>query len=276
MTLVLLALFIGGLNYANNLVLGLCFLLGSLLIVSIHHTYANFSGLTITAVKADPAFAGEKASFYLRLNSSGKKRYESLRFVWADAEQMVDVVAGEVEVVFALKTDRRGYFQPPRIKVETEFPLGIFRAWTWLDLDVLGIVYPKPIESHETPNGVGAENEGKVQKVIGQEDFDGFKTYTAGDALAHVSWTHLARGQGMLTKQYSAEMAGTDFLDWSFFVGVDKETRLSRLAYWVNKLAREDRIYGLRIPGLEIPLAAGQQHRAKCLEALALFERGPR
>ena len=33
----MLAIFIAGVNYANNLVLGLCFFLGSVLVVALHH-----------------------------------------------------------------------------------------------------------------------------------------------------------------------------------------------------------------------------------------------
>ena len=46
----LIITFVAGINYANNLVLGLCFLLGSLLVVTIHYTFAQLAGLQIKLV----------------------------------------------------------------------------------------------------------------------------------------------------------------------------------------------------------------------------------
>ena len=81
-SLVLVALFIGGINYANNLLLGLCFFLGSLFVITIHHTYANLSGLRIAAVTARPAFVGEDASFVLRFDDARGRAHESLLIEW--------------------------------------------------------------------------------------------------------------------------------------------------------------------------------------------------
>jgi uncharacterized protein (DUF58 family) len=49
------------------------------------------------------------------------------------------------------------------------------------------------------------------------------------------------------------------------------EARLSRLARWVM-LAQERGVrYGLRLPGVEVPLGEGFPHRERCLKELALY-----
>jgi uncharacterized protein (DUF58 family) len=49
------------------------------------------------------------------------------------------------------------------------------------------------------------------------------------------------------------------------------EERLSRLARWVL-LAEEGGLrYGLKLPGVEVPLGDGFAHRERCLKELALF-----
>lgn len=269
---VLLALFVAGLNYGNNLLLGLCFFLGSLMVVTIHHTYANLSGLRITAVGTEPAYAGEKAGFRLRLASSSGRTHQSLQLSWGDAEVQLDRVDIPQEVGFYLTSTKRGLFRPPRLKIVTFYPLGLLRAWTWLDMDLTALVYPRPVPSITLPAGAGSEGEGAVERVKGTEDFDGLRQYTPGDTQARISWRHAARGQGLLTKLYADELAGTDMLDWDHFTGMDVEGRLSRLSFWVTELAEEDKSFGLRLPGVEIPLGRGPQHRDSCLEALALFE----
>ena len=49
------------------------------------------------------------------------------------------------------------------------------------------------------------------------------------------------------------------------------EARLSMLCHWVLQADRFGQSYGLRLPGTVIPPNRGDAHRARCLEALALF-----
>jgi uncharacterized protein (DUF58 family) len=51
---------------------------------------------------------------------------------------------------------------------------------------------------------------------------------------------------------------------------MDIEQRLAHLARWVIDADHRDLVYGLRLPGLTIPIAAGSAHRTDCLRALAL------
>ncbi|MDF3032068.1 MAG: hypothetical protein K0R03_2626 [Moraxellaceae bacterium] len=271
--MVVTALFVGGINYANNLLLAISFFLASLFVIAIHHTYANLSGLRITALSASPAFAGEEARFLLRFDDAREREHESLLLEWADVTTKVEWVNGVTEVAVPLTTAKRGWFRPPRLKLSSTYPLGLLRAWTWLDLDMAAVVYPHPEPSEVMPTGAGADGEGERQRKRGHEDFDGLKDFTPGDPLAHISWKHLARGRGLLTKTYASEEIGSDMLDWDALQGLGIETRLSRLAWWVVMLAQQNHAYGLRLPGTEIPAGLGIEQRDACLRALALFGR---
>ena len=274
MSLLLLALFIAGINYANNLILGFCFFLGSLLVIGIHHTFANLSGLKITAVTAGEAFAGDVVAFVIRLTPTNKRQYYSLLLDWGGVTERVELVDGQTEVTLFLRTEQRGRFQPPRLKMTTFYPLGLLRAWTWLDLDLTAIVYPKPISSDELPSGSGDKDQAQYsqKRKVGIEDFEGLKKFTEGDPLAHVSWKHLARGQGMLVKTYSEPVSGSNILDYFAFQGLDKENRLSRLAWWVLRLTEQQQAFALKLPNKKIDVGVGYQHQQQCLRALALFE----
>lgn len=273
----LLSLFIAGINYANNLLLGMCFLLGSLMVIAIHHTFANLSGLRVTALGTSPAFAGEPAGFTLGLSNPRGRCHYSLQIDWADAAEHVPLVDQAQEVTLYLRAPERGLFHPPRLRLSTTFPLGLFRAWTWLDLDLTAVVYPRPIASDSLPVGAGEtdDSENSRRRRPGTEDFEALKSFVPGDPLAHVSWKHLARGQGMLVKTYSEPVSGSDTLDYQALAGMDRENRLSRLAYWVEKLHQARQPFALRLPGRDIALGAGGRHREECLTALALFEVKP-
>lgn len=271
--LVLAALFVGGINYANNLLLGLSFFLGALFVIVIHHTYANLSGLRVAAVVARPAFAGEEAGFILRLDDVRGRDHESLLIEWEGTALPVDWVHGVMEVTIPLPAHKRGWFRPSRLRLSSIYPVGFLRAWTWLDMDMASIIYPHPEASEFMPTGPGHDGEGEKQRSRGHDDFEGLKTFTPGDPVAHVSWKHLARGQGLLTKTYASEETGSDTLDWNVLQGVPIESRLSRLTWWVLMLSRQNRSFGLRLPGTEIAAATGIEHRDECLRALALFGR---
>jgi uncharacterized protein (DUF58 family) len=166
--LVVLALFVGGINYANNLLLGLCFFLGTLFVVVIHHTYANLSGLRIAAVVARPAFAGEDAAFVLRLDDVRGRDHESLLIEWEGQVLSVEWVQGVTEVTVPLPTSKRGWYRPSRLRLSSLYPVGFIRAWTWLDLDMAAIVYPYPEPSELAPVGAGSDGKGESRRIRGQ------------------------------------------------------------------------------------------------------------
>ena len=56
--IVAVLLFFGGVNYENNLILALCFLMVSLFVVAILHTFRNLSGLMLRAGGGRSGFVG--------------------------------------------------------------------------------------------------------------------------------------------------------------------------------------------------------------------------
>ncbi|MFB3115961.1 MAG: DUF58 domain-containing protein, partial [Gammaproteobacteria bacterium] len=66
--LMLFAMLIGAINYNNSMAYILTFLLGSLSLVTILHTYRNLAGLVINEAPPLPVFSGELAKFPLILD----------------------------------------------------------------------------------------------------------------------------------------------------------------------------------------------------------------
>jgi len=89
--------------------------------------------------------------------------------------------------------------------------------------------------------------------------------------LKHMAWKVLARGGEAAVRSYTSLAAQPEWLDWSSLEGEEPEARLSQLCRWVLESDNAQRIYGLRIPGKEIPLGRGAAHRSACLRALAAF-----
>jgi len=270
---VLLLMLVGSINYSLSLGFVLTFLLGGMALVSILHTYRNLAQLTIGAGKTMSVFAGQQASFTLCLSNSGTtERYAVGVMLEKHPPQFVDVPASEtVTTALALHAPQRGILRSGRFTLFTRFPLGLFRAWSKLDLDMTCIVYPQP-DTARLPQLSGIQGRGDMAIAAeGSDDFRGMRPYHTGDSLRHVAWKALAQGRGMLTKQFSGQARPELWLDWEALAGMDTEARLSRLCRWVLDAQNAGLSYGLRVPGATIPAGNGEVHQRTCLEALALF-----
>ena len=273
--LVLLLMLIGAINYANSLGYMLTFLLGSMSLVVMLHTYRNLLGLQLSAGRAPAVFAGERARFALRLEGEARAPCVGAAVRFKEGEPVpVEVAAGVAgSAELTRLAERRGPLTLGRVRVESDYPLGLFQAWSWFDLDQHCLVYPRP-EPPGTPLPVAAEGDGAGRASgAGDEDFAGLRAYRPGDPLRHVAWKAVAKGQPMLTKQFDGAEASRLWLDWGALPGMSDEARLSRLCRWVLDAEAEGAEYGLKIPGLTLDPARGEGHRRACLEALALYGR---
>ncbi len=271
----LLVMLIAAINFQNNLSYGLTFLLATLFIVATLHTYANLSGLTIRALRAEPAFAGQQTEFQLMVERTKQRHHYALYLKWpSSGETLVSLVADDsVNIQLHMAVDKRGWFNPGRLLLESTYPLGLLRCWTWIDLDLRAMVYPRPVASPELPGLATDRPDGAAAMVVGNDDFYGFRKYRKGDSLRQVHWKGLAKGQGVQTKQYTAYADRSVWLDWDLFPGTGTEQRLSHLCYWVLEFDRHREEYGLRLPGVVIEPAVGDKHRDRVLKELALYSK---
>lgn len=274
--LTLMILLIGSINYALSLGFALTFLLGGMALAGMVHTARNLARMAVSAGRAEPVFAGEAAQFRLYLD--GRVAFDRpailARHVKSGSQLVVDVPAGGVaEVVLAVPAERRGWLPLGRVMLETRFPLGIFRAWSYVEPDARCLVYPRPERAPLPAPSAESAAGGSRSPVPGNDDYAGLRTYQLSDSPRHVAWKAVARSDDMLTKQFSGEAASELWLDWRLVSpALGREARLSRLAGWVLAADRAGTHYGLRLPGIELNPARGDRHRAACLQALALFQ----
>jgi uncharacterized protein (DUF58 family) len=272
---VLMVMLAGSINYSLGLGFVLTFLLGALGVNAMIYTFRNLVNLRITGGRARPVFAGDTASFTLHLDNPGDTdRYAVGLSHDRKQASFVDVAARSIAAAAApVPAPRRGLLRPGRLTVFTRYPLGLYIAWAYADLDLRCIVYPRPAPSG-LPLPLAAASAGAgAERGHGQEDFSGMRQYHRGDSPRHIAWKVAARDQGLLTKQFSGRAETELWLDWAQLppqMGV--EERLSQLARWVLDAHGSGQTYGLRLPGTTVEMAAGEAQRDRCLEALALFE----
>jgi len=265
-------------NYENNVVFGLACLLTSLFIVAILHSFFNVTGLTVNYVRAEPTFSGATLLIELMVEQTQLRYRESLKLSFINQEATVVSLGKQKNrrTFLAAMAGHRGYFNPGRVVIESCYPLGLFRVWSKIDLDIHCLVYPKPVNNDKEILGSSDKGEGSLQIDGGSEDFVGLKNYQPGDSLKRISWKQYAREQGLYTKHYADYQDEQIWLDWDALPGLDREMRLSTLCGMLLSVSADNKgtqqQYGLRLPGLEIQPNSGDTHKYLLLKELALFE----
>ncbi|MCZ6719771.1 MAG: DUF58 domain-containing protein [Gammaproteobacteria bacterium] len=285
----LLVMLFGSINYNNNLGYLLTFLLGSLMLVTILHTYRNLAGLTVYGATVTPVFAGDEAVFRICLDNRGSDaRFAVALERWPKREKkngsprhpskgeslptLVDVPNDQLlSASVPVPAVKRGRLTLGRLKLSTGFPLGLFCAWSYIDPGLSCLVYPRPAGQHALPSTIPDGTEARAGSQAGTEDFLGFRHYIPGDSTRYIAWKAVARGQRLLIKRFGGSGAAL-WLSWANVAHLPHdEARLSQLCLWVIGAHAEGLRYSLRVPGTIRPLDHGEGHRRECLEALALY-----
>lgn len=280
--IMLIVLFIGSVNYSLSLGFGLTFLLSACGLIDMHLTFRNLAHLYLSAGRTQPVFAGAEARFDLQLiNRSKHDRYAIwLGFHERKQEhpmQAADVAAqSSCTVSLGLTADRRGWLMAPRVRLQTRFPLGLLRAWSYWQPDLRVLVYPQPeLAAPPLPFAAATRSDGKG--TAGEEDFAGVRAYQQGDTLKRLSWRHIARldtqsESTLITKHFEGGAAAEMTFDFAQLPsGLDVEQKLSRLTRWVLEAESQGLPYAFRLGDQIFPAACGETHRSACLRALALY-----
>lgn len=273
-TLMLFAMFIGAMNYANNLALGLTFLLGSLALTAMHHCHRNLSGILLRSANSEPVFAGDTAKFQIALENAAPLARHELTIANDHGSATPTTVAanGRSLLQVQLPAPRRGLLTLDHFEIVTLHPFGLFRAWSHLHMNVQCIVYPRPSPRALTPPPVETDTGGAQDSVKGDEDFAGMRPFHPGDSPRRIAWKAYAREQGLQVKVYAGTAVTSHVFDWDSLSGLGVEARLSQLCRWIEDAYAAGRAFALKIPGVDIPANIGPAHRQRCLTALALFE----
>ncbi|MGB9429463.1 MAG: DUF58 domain-containing protein [Gammaproteobacteria bacterium] len=265
---------LGSMNYSNSMGFMLTFVLTGLGFVAMHACHVNLMGLEISAGKAPAVFAGETAYFYLHVTNPSRTLRTAIALSAETADAIVTgnlAAADHGNVAVPLMAEKRGWLRLNRLAVETTYPFGLFRAWSWVYMNMRVLVYPKPAhDAPPLPRPLGGRGGGRPADR-GDEDFSGLRSYQPGDSPRHIAWKASARERKLLTKQFTGGGEESRWLEWDTLVSLGPEQRLSVLCRWVLLAHAENLDYGLRLPGRSIPIAGGDTHRDRCLEALALY-----
>ena len=303
-------LFLLGTNYQNNLMLLLCYFLLAMFLVNLLASYINFARIDLQIGKCPEVFVDDNLHIPLWLNANSDGSFPAnglLQFKFQAIKHkssnktktqpkqpstLVDADAFSNPINLSQKCQQRGKLTLSRVTVESFYPLGLYRCWTHLAFTHQITVFPKPlpceIRLHVSEHNSAKKSAEIANEQSGHEDFSHLKTYQIGEPLNHVAWKQLAKGRGMVSKQFSSVGShigwlklSSDFTNKTLShpskeAATALEIELGELCYQVIELSRTQRTFGLDLGAQCIAPNSGADHRLACLDALAYFPDGGR
>jgi len=269
---VVFILLISSMNFSNNMGFVLSFLLAGIGIVSMHHCQRNLIKVQLQLATTQSGFAGQQVFFHLRLNNLSTSSRWKLRIAWdRNNGSIVNLEKlASADVTLALAAPSRGILAAPRISISTTFPLGLCRAWGWIHLDTVAIVWPQPADVVAEPVSADAEDASNHSREQSGDDLSGMREYRRGDSPRRIDWKGLARHGELNVRQFDEGHSSKTWLDWDALAWLDTEQRLSMLARLALEAEAEGITWGLRLPGISIAPDKGTVHLHKCLDHMAL------
>lgn len=285
-TVLLLTMLLGSINYNNSMAFILTFLLCSMFFVAMLHTFRNLAGLKISVARSEPVFVGNFALFPIIINNREGQQRPAINIInhppkkgfWkfssiSNQTVLVNIDADTAErAMLPMLTHVRGLLPLERIMIYTYFPLGLFRSWSYINIDQYCIVYPKPAGTLALPLSPIENSSGSFGAYDGSDDFAGFRTYQPGDSIRKIAWKTYAREQGLLIKKFSGNAINEVILQWDDVLHLNTiEERLSQLCRWIIEAEKQNIVYSLILPNKTIETGIGLAHQHHCLESLARF-----
>jgi len=266
----LLLMLITAINYQSSLIYLFTFFLGAVFFISIWLCFLNLSGLQVSSYEQAECFAGADCPYHVRLFSEKNAALAIRIGTTKESLSNVNVQPGETidQTIFAVPTSR-GLHVLKRLRLESTFPFGMIIAWTWLKLDAKTMVYPKPIQSGLAQ--VGSVSMSSDVSLRNTEELTDLKSYQQGDASNRIVWKHFAAKNQLIVRSYETGGVDPNWIRWDDYETNNIELKLSYLCFDVLDLSKQNKAFGLDLPGRQIQPGVGESHRRNCLVALALF-----
>lgn len=264
----LAALNLGSLNYNNNAALLLGFVVISLCNNALISGHLSLLGLQLRSQTPAPVFAGKPLQIQVAITPRHQEP-QAFTLRYAEHQQHFTLGAEESSACLSIATHQRGAFLIDRISLNTVQPLGLARAWCYLNLQEHVWIYPHPAgKALNTWLAVSEHGQGRSARQKSEQPHH-LREYRSGDSRKQIAWKASARSGQLQVREYEPASADDLLLDWAQLADLEYEARISQLCLWVLQAEQKQRRYGLKIPGKQIAVGTGETHQRHCLEALA-------
>jgi len=259
----ILLTFIVGVNYANNLILGFCFLVSAILCISFYLTFKQLHGLKLEVSVNEVGQAGHQLDLQLHFQQAQRQP----RYLWVKTGQHLEkIFISELKQSMTLSffTDKRGQFDYPTIQMYSVYPFGLVRAWTYFYLKETSWVAPRAAF-------YAAENKQHQQNLEpDMDEFHELRNFKAGDSLQAVSWKQAARGQGLYIKVFEQHDEQLNIeIHYQHMPSTEHEEKLSLMMGLIEQCEQIHCAYAVFLPQAELTVGLGENQLLQAKKLLA-------
>ena len=264
-------------TYNNNLIFILAFFLFAIFFVSMMQTHYNLKGVRLHFTGSEEAFEGDNLGVNFQIEQKRARAKFSLS-IRARSKQFLTLHSPKYDLKPDEKTKparieirawKRGIHALPSVVIESQFPLGLFRAWKVFRPQAQLVIYPAPdLNAVLTPK---AADHGELDQGLRKSpegDFGELKSYEVGESYHQIAWKHFARTRLLYTKVHWGADDRHYVIPWqasrqSF------EADLRRMSGWIKRAADENASFEMQTPDAVIATGRGLEHARACWRALA-------
>lgn len=282
---ILLCVWLGAINYSNNLVYFILYLLVSLSMVSFFSALRNLKGVYVDMVRIRPAFVSGDVHMDLSIRNLGATPGYSIqvychtrdplpRQLLVQSPVLRALRAPGAEVEGTLAAAKRGLHDLKILELRSSYPSGLFAAHLTFTVNQPFYIYPKPEGDAAIPSTTD-DNEMIECSVpnpkVSGDDFFGLINYQPGQPLRHVAWKAYARGRPLMVKKFAGSLGTALLLDESALREMPLEARLSQMTRWALALDEAQQPFGVRLGKQTVPPGSGPVHLTTVLQLLAIY-----
>ncbi|MFT5756949.1 MAG: hypothetical protein ACI9LM_001674 [Alteromonadaceae bacterium] len=271
--LFVLILFLLGTNYQNNVIILLSYVFASVFISAMLQSFFNLSGLTFKCQPQSCGYAKQLISISLTIDSEKKRHSLSFQFPQQTRYLQKSLAIGRTELNLGYCPEKRGVNNPGRLRISSEYALGLFTCWTQLDFGCEVITYPEQglFQNLAIAKVNHQDDEHGVNIIDNGDDFGELRQYRAGESLSQVAWKQLARGQGWLTKTTQEQQGSDVWLTLHDLPAVDIEIKLQMICYLMLDQSQQGKNWGIDLGREKLSPSSGKKHLTACLKMLAHY-----
>ncbi len=259
-----------GWGYANNLCLALAVLLLSLSVIFLIENHFNLEGFKFQRISFDDQFAGLTSSWRGQVKDLTERTRKDIELRWDGNEKIMGNIlfksnqSAEGEMTFP----KSARWHSPTLIIQSTYPLGLFRAWSFQHCEMEAWVYPAPIpqgkritEHHED------ESQTELYKIStsGDEPHES-KMYESSDAYNRIDWKQFAKNRELRVKTYQEAQSSVFYYQWPYMAG-DQNACRQLVGLIEEHYARIEK-FGFKNQGLDLLPECDPYHRQRVLRSL--------
>jgi len=272
---------VSAVNTANNLIYLTVSALLAFMGISGFFGKANISNLNVIAAIPGEVFSGTPVplkitlvnnravlpAFLIKVNVAGRE----VHFPFVNR---LSLESRHVDVTFS----RRGEHVINDIHVSSVFPFNFFIRFNRKFQAIRLTVFPRLVRG-EIPglyqNPEHDHGELPADRRGFESDVISIRNYATGDPLKYINWKATAKTGELKTKELSVLSRRPVVIDFDGLDAGNMEEKISRVAYILLKLIKENVAVGLKLKGRLYGPEVSRSHRLEMLTGLALYPRAP-